>query len=163
MVFCYILMHWYSLPINFWIIFDNFGRKENKSLPYSHKTNCKYTIFFSNLQVFRQKICIFHFFVVSLHPLSALHPDLHTCKTCSSANHAHLQNLLIGKTCSSAIRGPRKFQFVGKSRGNCALYCAKRNPLAQFAEGAAVVAQLVEHQLPKLRVTGSSPAYRSLY
>ena len=31
-----------------------------------------------------------------------------------------------------------------------------------FALANAVVAQLVEHQLPKLRVTGSSPAYRSL-
>ena len=30
-----------------------------------------------------------------------------------------------------------------------------------FALANAVVAQLVEHQLPKLRVTGSSPAYRS--
>ena len=30
-----------------------------------------------------------------------------------------------------------------------------------FAASIAVVAQLVEHQLPKLRVAGSSPVYRS--
>ena len=32
-----------------------------------------------------------------------------------------------------------------------------------FALANAVVAQLVEHQLPKLRVTSSSLAYRSLH
>ena len=36
-----------------------------------------------------------------------------------------------------------------------------RNVFLSFASHFAVVAQLVEHWLPKPRVTGSSPAYRS--
>ena len=36
-----------------------------------------------------------------------------------------------------------------------------RNVFLKFAHHFAVVAQLVEHWLPKPRVTGSSPAYRS--
>ena len=31
----------------------------------------------------------------------------------------------------------------------------------KFAEQNAIIAQLVEHQLPKLRVAGSNPVYRS--
>ena len=38
----------------------------------------------------------------------------------------------------------------------------KKKDLCTFAPFNAVVAQLVEHQLPKLRVTSSSLAYRSL-
>ena len=36
-----------------------------------------------------------------------------------------------------------------------------RKIICNFAYPSAVIAQLVEHQLPKLRVAGSSPVYRS--
>ena len=42
-----------------------------------------------------------------------------------------------------------------------------RSPICKiyitFAHGNAAVAQLVEHQLPKLRVAGSNPVCRSLF
>ena len=37
----------------------------------------------------------------------------------------------------------------------------RREKKRTFASSNAVVAQLVEHQLPKLRVAGSNPVYRS--
>ena len=41
-------------------------------------------------------------------------------------------------------------------------FLRNRNVFLSFASHFAVVAQLVEHWLPKPRVTGSSPAYRSV-
>ena len=49
----------------------------------------------------------------------------------------------------------------GEKRGGTHRLYAASGIRCDCVASRAVVAQLVEHQLPKLRVTGSSPAYRS--
>lgn len=51
----------------------------------------------------------------------------------------------------------KKTGFIVAQFHNKAYFCHAQKKIL------AVVAQLVEHRLPKPRVTGSSPAYRSKY
>ena len=95
-------------------------------------------------------------------------PQISICGECegNSALYGAKRHLIA--LFAARIRGPRQNLrsnvLVGKSGGTRRLYAAKRHPMRpRCRTRLAVVAQLVEHQLPKLRVTGSSPAYRSLY
>ena len=49
----------------------------------------------------------------------------------------------------------------GESGSNRALYVAQQHPIARFAERAAAIAQLVEHDLAKVGVASSSLVCRS--
>ncbi len=72
---------------------------------------------------------------------------------------AALKRDLCREACNIAF-GRKITHYHPNLQNNPDLYVSKL--ICNFVAENAVVAQLVEHQLPKLRVAGSSPVYRSI-